>query len=239
MSTLKFNECNYSCDGKRDKRGSFRVYCRRIDPKCKQITPALSTSPPLSPLFSPAEKYVPIIQQVIGTYPKQRIHGTQFFIVDGKAIADRIPTIRELKKHQEIISVHSHSAMNWEKHGKEEFSPFSDGDVDNLRKGLKEGWLTGMIVITADGRMDYLGVSPSATREQIVERAVAQGFTASPKILPRLLAFLKMGPKSIGKDLNISVSERISTGDYPFARKRLRVFASKYGLNFREGLHWL
>ena len=208
MSTLKFNECDYNCEGKRGQRG-FRVYCRRIDPKCGRI-----------PTSHPTEKYAPIIQQVIARYPKQRVHGTQFFIVDGKAIVDRIPTIRELKKHQEIISVHSHSAMNWEKHGKEEFSPFSGGDVDNLRKGLKEGWLTGMIVITADGRMDYLGVSPSATREQI-------------------LAFLKMGPKSIGKDLNISVSERISTGDYPFARKRLRVFASKYGLNFREGLHWL
>lgn len=224
MPVLKFNQCDYDCHDKRDKRGSFRVYCRRVDPKCQvMLAPTVEVAPLTIQLLHPLEKkYGPIIQQVIATYPEHRIHGQQFFIVDSKAIADRMPSIQELKKHKEIISVHSHSAMNWDdpKYGKEEFNPFSDGDVDALRKGLKKGWETGMIVIMADGRMDFLGISPRATREQI-------------------LAFLYLGPKTIGRDLNLKEGERIETGDYPFARKKLRVFAAKYGLDFREGLHWL
>lgn len=221
MPILKFNKCDYDCRDIRDKRG--RVYCRRVDPKCGISGKARLT--PTAPLQHPLEKkYAPIIQQVIAQYPKHRIHGRQFYILDGQVIANRNPAIKELKKAKEIILVHSHSALNWEKwiekYGKEEFQTFTDGDIDAFRKGLKEGWLTGEIVIMADGRMDFIGVSPHATREQIV-------------------AFLNLGPKTIGRDLNLPEGERIETGDYPFARKRLRVFAAKYGLNFQEGLHWL
>jgi len=34
MPVLKFNQCDYSCDGKRDKRGGFRVYCQRVEKQC-------------------------------------------------------------------------------------------------------------------------------------------------------------------------------------------------------------
>lgn len=222
MPHVKFEQCDYDCYGKQTQRG-FRAYCRKMDPKCRISSKSRLT--PTAPLLHPLEKkYAPIIQEVIATYPEHRIHGQQFFIVDGKPIADHIPPIRELK-NKEVISVHSHSALNWDKwmakYGKqEEFQPFTDGDVDAFRKGLKEGWETEMIVIMADGRMDFLGISPRSTREQI-------------------LAFLNLGPKTIGRDLNLPEGERIETGDYPFARKRLRVFAAKYGLNFQEGLHWL
>ena len=241
MPVLKFDQCDYNCHDKKDKRGSFRVYCRRVDPKCKTtiscpltrtcqrtniITKVKTTtqSVPTVHLHPVEIKYTPIIQQVIFQYPKHRVHGSQFFLVDNQFIADRTPTIQELKKYKEVISVHSHSASNWEKwtqkHGLEPFNPYSPPDVDILRKGLKNGWLTGEILIMADGRMDFLGISPRATREQI-------------------LAFLNLGPKTIGRDLNLPEGERIETGEYPFARKRLRVFAAKYGLNFQEGLHWL
>ena len=35
MPRLKFKNCDYDCDDMRDKRGTFRVYCRRVDKKCK------------------------------------------------------------------------------------------------------------------------------------------------------------------------------------------------------------
>jgi len=225
MPVLKFNKCNYNCRDMKDKRGTFRVYCHRFDPKCKATDRLPNTTTTQAVPTPHLLKYAPILQQVIVTYPEHRVHGRQFYIVDNQIIANRTPAIRELKKYKEIILVHSHSAANWEKwtakYGKqEEFQPFTDGDVDAFRKGLKEGWLTGMILIMADGRMDFISVSPRATKEQI-------------------LAFLSLGPKTIGRDLNLPEGERIETGDYPFARKRLRVFAAKYGLDFREGLHWL
>lgn len=34
MPVLKFNQCDYDCRDKRDKRGSFRVYCRRVESEC-------------------------------------------------------------------------------------------------------------------------------------------------------------------------------------------------------------
>lgn len=37
MPVLKFNQCDYDCGGKKDKRGSFRVYCKRVDPKCSRL----------------------------------------------------------------------------------------------------------------------------------------------------------------------------------------------------------
>jgi len=216
MPRLKFKNCDYDCNDMRDKRGTFRVYCRRVDKKCK------ISSLSKAGLSAIEQRYAPIIQKVTTQYPKHLIHGRQFFIVNGGALPS-IPSIAELKRHKEVISVHSHSAMNWEKytakHGPEEFEPFSDGDVDNLRKGFKNGWLKGMIVIMADGRMDWLSLSPKAVGE-------------------RYVTFLRLGPKTIARQLELSMGERISTGDYPFVRQKLRAFAQKYGLDFKEGLHW-
>lgn len=40
MPVLKFNQCNYDCEGKSDKRGMLRVYCHRIDHKCGKLPTA-------------------------------------------------------------------------------------------------------------------------------------------------------------------------------------------------------
>ena len=36
MPVLKFNQCDYDCHGKKDKRGSFRIYCGKVDKTCSQ-----------------------------------------------------------------------------------------------------------------------------------------------------------------------------------------------------------
>lgn len=39
MPVLKFNQCDYDCHDKKNKRGSFRVYCRKVDKTCSQGSP--------------------------------------------------------------------------------------------------------------------------------------------------------------------------------------------------------
>lgn len=53
MPVLKFNKCDYDCSERWDKRGNFRVYCRRLDKKCQNIVlsptiPALPKLPPIN-----------------------------------------------------------------------------------------------------------------------------------------------------------------------------------------------
>lgn len=76
MPVLKFNQCDYDCGSKQNKRGSFRVYCRRVDPECKVESLIIPPSPAITPLpikWKPKRFYKS--QEYIGVKTKKEEHG--------------------------------------------------------------------------------------------------------------------------------------------------------------------
>jgi len=162
------------------------------------------------------------IREAIEERPSRRAHGytskNAFYITkDGRILAYN--EFSKLSPVDNPISVHSHSPENWAVG--EEFQPLNAGDLDALRWHIKRGYGNKMIVIMADGRMDYLEVPKMAQ--------------------PR---FSNLGMKTLELIAEASREEAKEGWEqhgiktYESDRIKLLQFADAYGLIFLENLNW-
>lgn len=105
MPVLKFDQCDYDCHDKQNKRGSFRVYCRRVDPKC-----GVSRTTELEPK-APQEVTAPKFPYPPGPLPhlpekiKNLAADIRIVIGNQKASGESLDNIRHIFKERKLADI--------------------------------------------------------------------------------------------------------------------------------------
>jgi hypothetical protein len=114
----------------------------------------------------------------------------------------------EIRNPEGVISVHSHLPSNYQKYPDELWDTFNAMDVQSLIWQQRNGAGNAIGVITTPVTFDYLAVTEKTNPQ-----------------------FFRMGIKSLEKELNPT---KTAGGYLRDDRQKLRAFAEKYGLEFKE-----